>query len=118
MVIAEAIREAETEYVVYFLLEAYLNAESRREALKTLPARISALPVTGKQDTKSRFSMLQAAFAAASRNGDEAARAASKEALVVFGEAVLRLQALETVATRRVTGGLIQLPGRHSTGSA
>ena len=119
MVIAEAIREAETEYVIYFLLEAYLNAESRREALKTLPARIGVLPVTGKHDTKSRFSMLQAAFAAASRNGDEAARAASKEALVVFGEAVLRLQALdETVAKRRVTGGLIQLPGRHSTGSA
>ena len=44
MVIAAAIREAETEYVVYFLLEAYLATANRRAALTQLPASITTLP--------------------------------------------------------------------------
>jgi hypothetical protein len=114
MVIAEAIREAETEYVVYFLLEAYLNAESRRLALKTLPARIGELPVSGKQDVKSRYAMLQAESAAAIRRGDEKARAASKEALMVFAAALTRLQALDgqrSIASARVRSHISQSPG-------
>jgi hypothetical protein len=95
MVIADAIREAETEYVVFFLLKAYLDTESRRQALKHLPARITRLPVTDKEDARARYMLLNAEFDAAARRGDDKARPSIKEALAVFGAAVLRLQALE-----------------------
>jgi hypothetical protein len=108
MVIADAIREAETAYVVYFLIEAYLNTESRRSALKNLPSRIAALPLTGKYDARSRFAMLKAEFAAASQKGDEKTCAVVKEALTVFEAAVQRLEAFETQRATRVSlpGGL------------
>ena len=95
MVIADAIREAETAYVVYFLLEAYLNTASRREALKDLPARIVVLPLTGRHDTKSRFALLMRELDAASKRLDDAACTAIKEAITVFSAALQRLEFLE-----------------------
>ena len=75
MVIADAIREAETEYVVYFLLDAYLNSNSRRVALSELPAPISVLPLRGKNDAQARFILLKAEFdAAMKRQPDDAAK--------------------------------------------
>src|SRR4051812_20043643 len=105
MVIAEIIREAETEYVVYFLLQAYLDAKSRREALKTLPARITESPVSGKQDAQARYALLQAELVMATRRRDEKTSAAIKEALMVFGAALLRLQALEAQAVPTAVAG-------------
>ena len=96
MVIANAIREAETEYVVYFLLETYLKTESRRVALKNLPARISLLPLTGRQDAQTRCAMLMYEFDAASRRVDAAASAGIAEALTVFSAAVQRLESLNS----------------------
>jgi hypothetical protein len=109
MVIADAIREAETEYVVYFLLDAYLNSNSRRAALSHLPAPISVLPLRGQNDTKARFILLESEFAAATKRRDDQTSGAIKEALRVFGAAVQRLQSLDmegssTATTRRASG--------------
>lgn len=98
MVIADAIREAETQYVVLFLLKAYLDTESRRQALQHLPARITRVPVTDKDDARARYKLLNAEFDAAARRGDDRVRPSIREALGVFGAAVLRLEALERQA--------------------
>jgi hypothetical protein len=96
MVIAEAIREAETEYVVYFLLDAYLHTGDRRTALKKISAEISILPVRGRNDVHSRYVMLKSALNEAAEAGDVKAATAIKEALMVFGAAVQRLESLAT----------------------
>ncbi|MDB5809072.1 MAG: hypothetical protein JWN94_1194 [Betaproteobacteria bacterium] len=101
MVIADAIREAETAYVVYFLVEAYLNTESRRNALKSLSSRIAALPLTGKYDAKSRCAMLKTELDSASTRRDDKTCVIVKEALSVFGAAVQRLEVLEMQRTVR-----------------
>jgi ADP-ribosylglycohydrolase len=95
MVIADAISEAETEYVVYFLLEAYLNTASRRAALKGVSDRIIMLPLTGRHDTKLRFALLTTELAEAAGRHEEEAGAAIKEAAMVFGAALQRLESLE-----------------------
>lgn len=98
MVIADAIREAETEYVVFFLLKTYLDTESRRAALKQLPAKITRVPIADKEDARSRYMLLNAEYDAAARRGDDKLRPSIKEALAVFGAAVLRLEALDKEA--------------------
>ena len=95
MVIANAIREAETEYVVFFLLEAYLNCESRRAALKNLPAQIGAVPLTGIPDAQSRRTLLLHELDIASRRPDDVS--AIQEALGVFTAAVQRLHSLDSM---------------------
>jgi hypothetical protein len=95
MVIADAISEAETEYVVYFLLEAYLNTASRRAALQGVSDRIIMLPLTGRHDTKLRFELLKAELAEAAGRRDDEAGATIKEAVMVFGAALQRLESLE-----------------------
>ena len=104
MVIADAISEAETEYVVYFLLEAYLNTASRRAALQSLPERIIMLPLTGRHDAKLRFALLTTELNERAGRQDDEAGAAIREAAMVFSTAVRRLEALERkrpLASRR-----------------
>ena len=95
MVIAAAIREAETEYVVYFLLEAYLNTASRRAALQSVPERIIMLPLTGRHDAKLRFALLTTEVDARAGRPDDEAGPAIREAAMVFSTAVRRLESLE-----------------------
>jgi hypothetical protein len=94
MVIADAISEAETEYVVYFLLEAYLNTASRRAALQSVPERIIMLPLTGRHDAKLRFALLTTELAEAAGRQEDEAGAAIKEAAMVFSAALQRLESL------------------------
>ena len=96
MVIAAAIGEAETEYVVYFLLEAYLATAGRRDALKKLPARITMLPLIGRHDARSRVALLTDELDAATNRRDEAGCRAIQEALSVFNAALHRLDTLES----------------------
>jgi hypothetical protein len=96
MVIAAAIGEAETEYVVYFLLEAYLATANRRAALTTLPARITTLPLVGRHDAQSRAALLTDELDAATNRRDEAGCCAIQDALSVFSAALHRLDALES----------------------
>ena len=100
MVISDAIREAETEYVVYFLLEAYLKTDSRRATLKSLPAGISMLPLTGRRDAQTRLAMLKYEFDTASMRFDGAFFKGIEEALTVFNAAVQRLESLDIKQSR------------------
>ena len=95
MVIAAAIREAETEYVVYFLLEAYLATANRRAALTHLPASITTLPLVGSHDAQSRVALLTHELAAATTRRDDEACCAIEEALSVLSAALCRLDTLE-----------------------
>ena len=94
MVIAAAIREAETEYVVYFLLEAYLATANQRAALTTLPAHITTLPLVGRHDGQSRVALLTHELAAATTRRDDEACCAIEEALSVLSAALHRLDTL------------------------
>lgn len=106
MVIADAIRQADTEHVVYFLLCAYVNSATRSDTLKNLPERIVTLPLAGKDDVKSRFATLMYELDAASKQLDDIACLALKDALTVFSAAVQRLQSLDIkrFRTSRVAG--------------
>ena len=108
MVIAAAIGEAETEYVVYFLLEAYLATASRRDALKKLSARITRLPLIGRSDARSRVALPTDERDAATNRRDEAACCAIHEALSVFSTAFHRLDTLESNRPRAPGDGADQ----------
>jgi hypothetical protein len=95
MVITDVIREAETEYVIYFLLMAYINAARNSDTPNSLPEQIAALPLTGKDDARLRFEALMLALDAASKRCDDYACIVLKDALSVFGTAVYRLQSLD-----------------------
>ena len=112
MVIADAISEAETEYVVYFLLEAYLNTASRRAALQSVPERIIMLPLTGRHDAKLRSALLTTELNERAGCQDDEAGAAIREAAMVFSTALRRLETLER---KRPLAGRNSNPGiNHS----
>ena len=96
MGIADAIRGADSEHVVYFLLCAYINTATHGDELTTLPERIVALPLAGRDDAKSRFTLLMYELDAASKRLDDGACLTIKEALTVFSAAVQRLQSLDS----------------------
>jgi len=95
MVITDVIREAETEYVIYFLLSSYINAARHGDMLKSLPEPVAALPLTGKTDARLRFDRLLFELDAASKRLDDKACDSIKEALTVFGTALYRLTLLD-----------------------
>lgn len=109
MVIAAAIGEAETEYVVYFLLEAFLATANRRAALTNLPARITTLPLIGRHDAQSRAALLTHELAAATTRRDDDACCAIQEALSVLSAALHRLDTL-SMRPRAPDNGTEQSP--------
>lgn len=96
MTITDVIREADTEHVIYFLLSSYLNTARYRNSLKGLPEKISALPLAGKAEVRSRFEMLMLELDAASKRLDDKSCASIKDALAIFGTALNRLQSLDS----------------------
>jgi hypothetical protein len=95
MVITDVIREADSDHVIYFLLISYINAARYSDKVKSLPDRIAALPLAGKDDVRSRFELLMAELDAASKRLDDDACVTIKEALTTFGIALFRLQSLD-----------------------
>ena len=94
MVLTDVMRHAETEYVILFLLSAYINSTAQWGGLQNPTAPLGTLPLAGRDDAKSRFIKLMFELDAASKRLDHDACAAIKEALSVFGIAVHRLQSL------------------------
>lgn len=94
MMITDVLRKADTDHVIYFLLRSYINNVQYREHAKKLPAKVAALPLVSKADVRSRFEVLVLELDAASRRLDDRACVNIKEALVVFGIALHRLQSL------------------------
>ncbi len=104
MELTDAMRHAENEHVIYFLLSAYIHASADSAAPAAITAPVGTLPLAGADDAKSRFMKLMFELDAASKRLDNDACNAIKEALSVFGIALHRLQFLagrRTLATER-----------------
>ena len=96
MMITQAVREARTEQDIYLLLTAYVQATRLRDELRKLSRHATSLPLTGLDDVKERIQGLFTELGVASRGLDDSSRLVIKEALYVFGEALMRLKWLET----------------------
>ena len=97
MDITDVIREADSEYVVFFLLIAYIDA---LRFCNCLPARLTSLPVTGIDDVGARYQGLVAELESASRRMDDKACVLVTEALHVFGTALHRLASLHAATDK------------------
>jgi hypothetical protein len=91
MDITDVIRDADSEYVVFFLLTSYIEA---LQFGNRLPARLTSLPVTGIRDLGRRYQDLVVELDAASRKLDNKARVLITEALQIFDTALHRLALL------------------------
>ena len=95
MDITDVIRDANSEYVIFFLLSAYIDA---LRFCNCLPARLTSLPLTGIHDVGTRYQSLVAERDSASRKADDKVDVLIKEALHVFGTALHRLALLHAAA--------------------
>ena len=59
MIIVDAIRRARTEYVVYFLLSAWLETLAHTGRARALPAEAAQLPVRGSVDVRRRLRLIR-----------------------------------------------------------
>jgi hypothetical protein len=91
MMIIDAIKNAETEHVVFFLLTAYLEAVDYLDSRFGLPAPVKRLPVSHRNDVRNRARVLHRALNAA---GAAEGRALIEEAAGVFNAAWQRLAIL------------------------
>lgn len=92
MMIADVIRQSRTEHEVYFLLTAYIDAVRFGDKVDCLSESMTLLPLTGIGDVSERFDRLIGELDAASRQLDDKACEAIKEALHIFGVALKRLR--------------------------
>ena len=91
MIIIDALKLAKTEHVVYFLLNAYIEAVDYMDATRGLPEQAKRLPVRGIEDVARRVRVLRAMR---KRSGPHRAAEAGMidEALTAFGAAAERLR--------------------------
>ena len=93
MKITEAIKTADTEHVVYFLLTAYVETLDYYDPLRSsLPEQVKRLPMTGIPDISDR---LRAVRGAIEQYAKSHARLLIEEVVEVFGAALQRLSALQ-----------------------
>jgi hypothetical protein len=59
--ISNAIKLAQNEHVVYFLLTSYLDARSRDREGSALPEYVKRLPIAGRTDVDERLRVLSQA---------------------------------------------------------
>jgi hypothetical protein len=84
------------------LLTAYVKATRLGSELRSRPTELTRLPLTGRDDVRGRIEGLFTELGVASRGLDDDSRVVIKEALYVFGEALLRLKWLDS--TQRPEG--------------
>jgi hypothetical protein len=92
-VIADAIRNTDTQQNIYVLLTGYLEVMQGYERRKILPEYVTRLPISGRADVMARFKKLVAGLDLASKRLDDEACVVIKDALVVFSTAFDRLDA-------------------------
>ena len=92
MTIIDAISNADSEYVIYFLLAAYIEAA---QFAASLPDYVRNLPITGSKDVETRFRQLATACYEPIEQVDDKAVAVIHEALHIFDTALCRLTLLE-----------------------
>ena len=92
--ITDAIQLARTEYVVYFLLTAYVEARTHAGRRSPLPEEVKCFPIAGKADVHDRLRVLRQSLAAHACASD--AYAAIREAIDVLTAALQRVTVLES----------------------
>lgn len=93
--IADVIRNAETQNEIYFLLTSYIEALQFSGALEDVAPQIVDLPLKGKMDLKVRFEKLMIELDSASKRLDDKTCLVIKEALHIFGTALTRLRTID-----------------------
>ena len=96
MKITQAIRNAESEHVVYFLLTAYVETLGYYDPLRSsLPEHVKALPVSGLPDVAQRLSTVQRLL---ERHTEHDKAAVLQEAADILAASAQRLGALQDTA--------------------
>ena len=93
--ITDVMREARTEYEVYFLLTSYIEAVRSCERSRSVPEQITALPIAGKLDVRTRYEQLIGGMDSASQTLDDDSYALLREALDILGTALNCLWSLD-----------------------
>ncbi len=93
MILADLIRDAESESDVFRLLTAFVEALRYADRLGMLPQFLTTLPLKGVVDLESRFGRLVVELGTGAADGGGASQVA-KEAREIFGTALHRLRAL------------------------
>jgi hypothetical protein len=96
MLINDAIREANTEHEIFFLLTAYVEAVGYCDKLHLLPGEMRDLPLAGFPDVKARVYGLNLRLQSMAPGSDVTVRPAINEALEILNTAMHRLASLET----------------------
>lgn len=95
MLIKDAIREANTEHEIFFLLTAYVEALGYCDKLNLLPWQMRNLPVAGADDVKARVYGLHLRLHGLNPDSDNAIQSAIHEALEILNTALRRLASLQ-----------------------
>ena len=115
MMICDVICSAESEYVIYFLLTAYLETTHFGAML---PERLTKLPLAGSTDVEARFQSMMACrakFKQPSALSDDKARGAMQEAEQIFETALVRLNFLKRTRAPLLTLLVVNEPVRALT---
>ncbi len=100
MMIADAIRSANTKHEIYFLLTAYIRTMPFSDQLSRMPEPITRLPLNGIPDVRSRFGKLMVELDTASKRLDDPTCSSIKGAMHVFGTSLNRLVVLDDDASK------------------
>jgi hypothetical protein len=112
--ITDAIRQAQTDHVVYFLLTAYVESLGWFDPPKSaFPADVTRLPVAGLSDVVQRLNALRDALQAYVLEPSRI-RSVAEEAIDIFSAASQRLKSLGNAVQRGsrapVGGNVFQKP--------
>jgi hypothetical protein len=88
MMIVDVVQDADSEYVIFFLLVAYLEAA---QFAGKLPEYIKRLPITGFDDLAMRYQRLMLDLHRAAVQPDDKSCLEIQDALQVFDAALCRL---------------------------
>lgn len=120
--IADDIRKADTEAMIYFLLTAYIDSARSSGKLASVPDHITRLPVRGVADVRTRFESLLVELDVASKQLNDQACVGIREALHIFGAALNGIRLLEAAAHGKPVYGhrdgasRYSSPGMHERG--
>jgi hypothetical protein len=98
MKLTDAIANADSAYVIQFLLIAYLEALRQREPATGLSEELTALPLQGLPDIRNRAARLKSETAAVRAGAPDARIGQLDEMRDVFAVAVTRLDSLFAAA--------------------
>ena len=110
MMIVDVIQEADSEYVVFFLLAAYIEAA---QFAAKLPEHVRTLPIAGFGDVELRYQQLMMALHSAVEQPHGNACPEIEDALRVFDTALCRLAFLEGVGKSSKPFTVSGSPGRY-----